>query len=349
MPPTLTPAGPLFGPDAVVFDTATMQLGVRVYPDARNGDLAAAALPTRFYVEPPALFLARRDTGELDFAMSALVKRGPAPEIEYVGGTCTFATTSALPDAVFAEVGDRLVGGDHPEPPARLAPLFRCGRIAPELQPIPISRSTISCVLAQPPAVAAPLPGSIQFQREGSLESAGRNTFLVTCGPATAAEFVDSLRRRAAPPLLLAELRTEQFDTGAATLVARVSVAVDRLCTDDADPEDRYRASLARGAIEVVVTDHTGKQVEQGLRAWISRSEPIKQAVFALAGPRLRDTAAVEPGGRQPAGLVLRDSLELHGAIALEHTVTAQFGDLVAAVTEYGTDKYLTVLDIGGY
>ncbi|MEU7143447.1 hypothetical protein ABZ942_28665 [Nocardia sp. NPDC046473] len=346
------PAGPLSGPDALVFPVGATDFDLRVYPDARNAELATADRPTRYYFQPPTVFLAHRDAApELDFSMSALAKRpGPAaPTIEYLGGTCTFATTLALPEAVPTDVLDKIMRHDHPDPPTRIAHLFNYRPTAPtpELVPVPITRNTVSCTAAH----ARNITLTAQYSANGSIEIHAHNTFLVSCDAAATEEIVRSLRNATTPPLAVTNTLTEQFDTGAASFTVELEVDLDQLyaaCAADGGVTAPaiYRAGRAANAIRHTITDSTTRPIDAALNDWLDHSDALPAIVFEMVADQLFDNGTTLKPHRAPSRSVLRHSSTLSGQISTQQTVEAQFDDLRAAVKN-DIDNYLTVLDIG--
>ncbi|MFI6166193.1 hypothetical protein ACIBCN_05335 [Nocardia sp. NPDC051052] len=349
------PAGPLFGPDALVLPSGAPTFDIRVFPDARNAELAAAEQPTRYYFQPGTVLLAHRDGApELDFSMNALAKRPRpgSPAVEYLGGTCTFATTLALPVSVPTDVLDTIMRHHHPDPPARIAHLFNYRPTAPtpQLVPVPITRNTVSCAAAHTRDIAL----TAQYSAEGSIEIHGHNTFLVSCDAAATEEIVQSMRNATPPPLAVTNTLTEQFDTGAASLTIDLQIDLDRLyaaCVADSSVTAAavYRAGQAADAIRHQITDAVGHPIDATLREWLDRSDALPATVFDMVAGELFDSGPNGPAlktDRAPSGSVLRQSSTLCGQISAQHTVTAEFDDLCAAV-KHDIDRYLTVLDIG--
>ncbi|MFI7000313.1 hypothetical protein [Nocardia sp. NPDC050175] len=353
------PAGPIFGPDALVFPFGTTDFDLRVYPDARNAELAAADQPTRYYFQPATVFLAHRDAGpELDFSMSALAKRPrpAAPAVEYLGGTCTFATTLALPESVPTEVLGKIVRHDHPDPPARIAHLvnYRPTAPTPELVPVPITRNAVSCTAAHTRALSRNITLTAQYSATGSIEIHAHNTFLVSCDAAATEEIVRTLRNATTPPLTVTNTLTEQFDTGTASFTVKLEVDLDHLyaaCTADGSvtATDVYRAGRAANAIQHTITDSTEHAIDAPLNDWLDHSDALPATVFDMVADQLFDNGPNGPTlkpNRAPSRSVLRHSSTLSGQISTQQTVQAEFDDLRTAVKD-DINSYLTVLDIG--
>ncbi|MFI6041717.1 hypothetical protein ACIA8C_08775 [Nocardia sp. NPDC051321] len=353
------PAGPLFGPDALVLSSGAPTFDVRVFPDARNAELAAAEQPTRYYFQAVTVFLAHRDGGpELDFSMNALAKRPRpgAPAVEYLGGTCTFATTLALPESVPTDVLDKIIRHDHPDPPARIAHLFNYRPTAPtpDVVPVPITRNTVSCTAAHTRASSRDITLTAQYSAAGSIEIHGHNTFLVSCDAAATEEIVRSLRDASAPPLSVTNTLIEQFDTGAASLTIELQIDLDRLyaaCIADSSVVAAavYRAGQAANAIRHQITDAAGHPIDAALSEWLDHSDALPATVFGMVAGDLFDSGPNGPTlktDRAPSGSMLRQSSRLCGQISAQQTLTAEFDDLRAAV-KHDIGPYLTVLDIG--
>lgn len=349
------PAGPLFGPDALVLPLGATTFDIRIYPDACNAELAAADQPTRYYFQPPTVLLAHRDGApELDFSMNALAKRPHpgAPAVEYLGGTCTFATTLALPEAVPTDVLDRIVRHNHTDPPARIAHLFNYRPTAPtpELLPVPITRNTVSCTAARTRDITL----TAQYSAAGSIEIHGHNAFLVSCDAAATEEIVRSLRNATALPFAVTNTLTEQFDTGAASLTVELQIDLDRLyaaCQADGGgtAASVYRAGLAADAIRHKITDAARHPIDAALSEWLDHGDDLPAAVFAMIAGQLFDSGPDGPtlkSTRASTGSILRKSSTLCGQLSAQQTVAAEFDDLRAAVQD-DIDHYLTVLDIG--
>jgi hypothetical protein len=390
MPDIVFPAGPIFGPDSVVIDSGVdpgSSVDVHVYPDARNPQLKAAGQPTQYYFLPTGVCLAQRQNSpDVDFSMTALVKHAPGrPDLEYVGGSCTFAATLAPPGAVNEGIIDKLMNHNHPDPPARIGALFnyRRGDPAPGLRMVPVTRSAVSCVVEQPQTGTGPILMSAQHSATGSIELAGRNTFLVSCPPAAAAEIVTNLRDGSAPPFVIRNVLTEQFDTGPTTLTANLEIDVDKLyeafsavmppggpLAGDATAEVIYQAGIAADAIHADLTEAAGGQLDSHARAWMNDTDAIKETVFGMVKEQLFDVSPNEsaaPGQSDPAwdsafgnskvtlksdhartGVLLRQTLTLHGSISAGQTVEGNLNEL-ATVARADLGKYLTVVDIGAF
>jgi hypothetical protein len=381
------PAGPLFGPDSVTIDVGCdpgPSMSVPVLPDAQNTALRAAGQPAQFYVQPARLFLAHRQASpDLDFSMTAVAKNASTDHLEFVGGSCTFAATLALPDSVIAGVADTLMGGGHPDPPARIAELFtyRRGDPTPALRMVPIVRSDVSVVLDPVQSGAAPAVMNVQHSPAGSIEPQGLNSFLVSCSPSAAEEIVAVLRNGAAPPFVVRTVLTEQFDTGPAVVTADLVVEVDKVYealsdvmppggppAGQAGAEAAYRSAISVGAVRTTFTEAAGGPLDARLAAWMHDTDAVKKAVFGLAGEQLFDVAHAGGSGQaQPnptwwdslfgdshvalkgdfsrTGAHLQQTMTLHGAVFAEHTVEGDLSEL-AAVTGTQLDKYLTVVGI---
>ncbi|MEU7283648.1 hypothetical protein AB0A69_33515 [Streptomyces sp. NPDC045431] len=308
---------------------------VRIRPDAHNTGLAAAGEPTRYYFEPPRVTVATRSgSSDLDFSATVMLQAPVGPQPIYLGGSCTFACTATLPADAAARIVQKLADHDHPDPPARIASLFahRNGGPAPELLMVPITANTVSCVVEHPPTGPGPLLMSVQGGPGGGIDIQARSSFLVSFSPAAAEAVVTNLRDAAAPPFLVRNVLTEQFDTGQATVVTDADIDIGKLHAVFAatvPPEEpwpggeaagaAYRAAVATGAITTRVTESRPADTSHGTAptgtgttpmvgpmlldpaasAWISNTNELRKAVFRLAGGSLFDVTAApapEPG-----------------------------------------------------
>jgi hypothetical protein len=387
MPDTVLPAGPFFGPDSVVIDAGDEQTsGIGIYPDAHNTQLRAADQPTRYYFQPARISLAQRHgSADLDFSMTALVQHaaGGLP-LSYIGGSCTFASTFALPDAVNTGIVHKLMIHDHPDPPARIRALFNYWRGDPvlSLRMVPVTRSAVSCVVGHPGT--APIFMNVQHSTTGSIELQGNNTFLVSCTPAAAEEVVTDLRDGAAPPFVVRNVLTEQFDTGSTTLIADLEVDVDELyeAFSEVMPSGGppagagtadvvYQTGISVGAIRADFTEATGGRADSRLKAWMNNTDVIKKTVFDMVKEQLFDLSPNESTEQSRSGptwwgdvfgdskvslkndiartgMSQRRTVTLHGALSVERTVEGNLNELIT-VDKSELDKYLTVVDVGGF
>lgn len=391
MPDIAYPAGPIFGPDSVVVgvrDDTGSSANIHVYPDARNTELRVAGQPTQYYFQPARASLARRQNSpDLDFSMTALVKHVPgSPRLEYIGGSSTFAVTLSLPDAVDTGIIDNLMNHDHPDPPARIGALFnyRRGDPTPGLRMVPVTRSAVSCVVEDPRSGTAPILINAQHSVTGSIETQGRNTFLVSCTPAAAEEIVTNLRNGAAPPFVIRNTLTEQFDTGPTTIAVDLKVDVDKLyeafsaamppggpLAGDATADAIYQAGISVDAVHTELTASTGVPVDSQVKAWMDGTDAIKKTVFGMVREQLFDFSpneSVEQGRSYPAwwddvfgsstvtlksahartGVLLRHTVTLRGAVSAEQTVEGDLKELTGVIRAE-LDKYLTVIDVAGF
>ncbi|CAM5244292.1 hypothetical protein STANM309S_05180 [Streptomyces tanashiensis] len=329
MPDSVFPAGPVFGPDSLVIDIdggapGDAAVGVHIRPDALNAGLAAAGQPTRYYFQPPRVTVATRSgSSDLDFSATAMVRAPVTPQPEYLGGSCTFACTAALPDGAEARIVQKLTDHDHADPPARIASLFAHGpgSPAPELVMVPITANAVSCVVEHPPSGPGPLLMSVQGGSGGGIDIQTRSSFLVSFSPAAAEAVVTNLRDAAAPPFLVRNVLTEQFDTGRATITTEVDVDIEKLhgvfaaavppgepWPGDGAAAAAYRAALTAGAVRTHVTG-TGPTSTVGpvllgssVTAWLSDTDELRKVVFSLAKGSLFDvTDADAPQAGQGA------------------------------------------------
>ncbi|MEV7544928.1 hypothetical protein [Streptomyces sp. NPDC089915] len=302
------PAGPIFGPDSLVIDVN--DLSVPIWPDALNTDLAAAGAPTRYYFRLPRLTVASQPgTADLEFSATVMVQGPVGPQPVYLGGSCTFSCTAALPAGTEAQIVDRLMSQDHPDPPARIAPLFahQPGDPPPELSMVPITGSAVSCVIEHPPTGTSPLFMTVQGGPGGGIDPHTRSSFLVSFSPAAAEAVVTSLRDASAPPFLVRNVLTEQFATGPTGLTMHVDVDLKRTLESfvaavppgaawpagDA-AEAAYESAVITGAIGVRCTETGTKALlDPSLAAWISGLDDPRELVFRLLKDPFFDIAAV--------------------------------------------------------
>ncbi|MFF7779162.1 hypothetical protein ACFZCG_32640 [Streptomyces tanashiensis] len=336
------PAGPVFGPDSLVIDIDGSGPpgpadGVRIRPDAANTALAADGRPTRYYFQPPRVTVAPRGGGpDLDFSATVTLQGPVGPDPEYLGGSCTFSCTAALPDGAEARIIQKLAAHEHPDPPARIAALFahRPGDPAPELLMVPITANAVSCVVEHPPTGPGPLLMSVQGGPGGGIDILARSSFLVSFSPAAAEAVVTNLRDAAAPPFLVRNVLTEQFDTGPSTLETDVNVDMEKLhgvfaaAVPPGEPWPRgdaagaaFRAAVAAGAVRTRVTETrpagTGTApsgngpttpvgpvlLDPAVAAWFSDSDELRKSVFGLVATSLFDVTpagAPQPGQGEP-------------------------------------------------
>jgi hypothetical protein len=387
MPNIAFPAGPIFGPAPVVIgvrgDAAS---SIDIYPDARNAELKAAGNPAQYYFRPRRISLAQRQSSpDVDFSMTALLKHAVgSSHLEYIGGSCTFYCTLALPRAVNTDIINNLMNHNHADPPARVEALFnyRRGDPTPGLRMVPVSHSAVSCVVAHPRTGTAPISMSVQHSGTGSIEMQGRNTFLVSCTPTAVEEIVTNLRDGTAPPFVIRNVLTEQFDTGPTTLTADLEVDVDKLyeafsaviplggrLARDATADVIYQTGISVGAIHADFSEVNDVQVDSHLKTWMNDTDAIKKTVFGMVKEQLFDLSPNESAeqGQSDAtwwdnvfdkvtlkndhaktGVFLRRTLTLHGVISVEQTVEGNLNEL-AVVAKAELDKYLTVVDVGAF
>jgi hypothetical protein len=344
MPDDAFPAGPVVGPDSLVIDIngggpGSPLLSVHIRPDAHNTGLAATGKPTRYYFEPPRVTVATRSgSSDLDFSATVMLQAPVGPQPTYLGGSCTFACTAALPDGAAARIVEKLADHDHADPPARIASLFahRDEGPEPELLMVPITANTVSCVVEHPPTGPGPLLMSVQGGPGGGIDIQARSSFLVSFSPAAAEAVVTNLRDAAAPPFLVRNVLTEQFNTGQATVFTDADIDIGKLHAvfaatvppgepwPDGDAAGTaYRAAVAAGAVTTRVTElrpagasngtaptGTGTTptvgpvlLDPAVSAWLSDTDELRKVVFRVAGDSLFDiTAAAAPqpgqGGR---------------------------------------------------
>jgi hypothetical protein len=380
MSDSVLPAGPIAGPHSVTVgatDSDGSRVAVQVRPDANNEALKTSGRPTRYYVQPGRVRLARRvDSADYDFSMTAFVKDASSTHVEYIGGTCTFAATLTADDEVLADVIHALTAHEYPQPDASLAALFNYqpDDPQPEVVVMPIVRSAVECVIGPPNARSGPIVMNVANSATGSIEAQGRNTFLVTCSPAAAEEITTRLRDAAAPPFTIRYRLTEQFDTGPATWRADLTVNVEAIydalsTTAPAGPltgdtaERIYTMAVASGAIRITSPDGE-------LTRWLVDTDTVKSSSFGMLKDQLFDVgaAAATAGGPAPSwwnsvfggaavtlktdhfqtGLVLTQTVELHGPVLAEQVVEGALDDLTIAA-KADLDRYLTVLSVGSF
>ena len=383
------PAGPIFGPDFVAIsldDGSGTRLDVPIYPDANNVQLRDAGLAAIFYFQPARVFLATRpSSGRPDFSMRAMVKRGGgagAPQVEFVGGSCTFSTTFALGEAMLNSILAELMAHRHVPPPDRIAALFNheSADPAPELRMVPILHNTVSCTVPRP--APGPVFLTVQPSQIGSIEMHARTTFLVSCNAAAAEEIVGNLRNGSSPPFVVTNTLTQQFSTGGAALAVEIVLDVAKLYDAFASalPQGDSRAiagaitnlaysmGLGNGAVVTHITEGASRSMDPSLKAWIDVSNPVKSAAIAAAKEQLFEvgpevsapadsgwwsdvfggaTASLKPT-RPAAGTTIAQTVALSGPISTEQTVVGQF-DSLAAAAKTSIDTYLTVIDMGEF
>jgi hypothetical protein len=198
---------------------------------------------------------------------------------------------------------------------------------------VPIMANTVSCVVEHPPTGPGPLLMSVQGGPGGGIDIQARSSFLVSFSPAAAEAVVNNLRDAAAPPFLVRNVLTEQFDTGQATVVTDADIDIGKLhavfaaTVPPGEPWPggdaagaAYRAAIATGAITTRVTESrpvgtshgtaptgTGTTpttegpmlLDPAASAWLSNTDELRKAVFRLAGGSLFDVTAApapEPG-----------------------------------------------------
>ncbi|MEU6985986.1 hypothetical protein ABZ946_21530 [Streptomyces sp. NPDC046324] len=392
MPGSVIPTGPIFGPDSLVITVdsgteAASRIGVRIWPDAVNTDLARSGEPTRFYFQPPRVTIATRPgTTDLEFSATAMVQSPVGPHPQYLGGSCTFSCTVALPADVQARIVEKLANHDHPDPPTRIAHLFthRRGDPDPELLMVPITGSAVSCVIKQPRNGSGPLLMSVQGGPGGGIDAQASSSFLVSFSPAAAEAVVTNLREASAPPFVVRNVLTEQFDTGPTALTATLDIDVEQLHEvfraavppgepwPDGDAADTaYRSAVTAGAVRTGLTESGGGPLDPSLATWLGSTDDLRTAVFVMVRERLFEVADAEvhptggtrseaaaPGWwsavfgdarmtlkREPAA----GSVRLRDAVTLHGAVSAERtveGDLaeVAAAARHHLDTYLNVI-----
>lgn len=378
MPDTTVLAGPLLTSDTLVLDLGPGTAGphVHVYPDAHNDVRTAAGQAAVFYVAPAEVRLAERhDSTDPDFAMTALVKGGPGGTLEYLGGTCTFAITTALSDQSWQDVTRRLVDGDHTDPPAPVAALFgrRPGAPPPSVQYVPVLGSTVSATAAETGAAGPPAVLNVQGSGSGSIEIAGRNTFLVTCGPGAARDIVGALRAGKPPPFTVRVVLTEAFDAGAAERPLRLRIDINALFSllsaaaagqplTPAVADIAYQAAVSAGAVSA---DGGGTDADN---RWLTTVQPVKAAVFGIVAAELTDLTDTSPGtaagrplwwsaafGRSavrlrtqpPAdGAIRLGHLTLNGTVNVDQTVVSS-PENFAVPPNSDLGSHLQVIDVG--
>ncbi|MFI2735444.1 hypothetical protein [Streptomyces sp. NPDC018711] len=323
MPGSVLPTGPVYGPDALVIRVDSGGEGrpavdVRVWPDVRNADLAADGSPTRYYFQPPRVTLAPRPgTTDLAFSATVMVRAPAGPHPQYLGGSCKFTCTAALPGDVLTRMTRTLATHDHPDPPARIASLFphRNGAPEPELTMLPLTGNTVSCVVEQPPAGPGPLFLSVQGGPGGGIGTQALSSFLVSFSPAAAEAVVTRLRDAAAPPFTIRNVLTEQFDTGAETFTADLRVAPDKLhevfaaASSPGEPwpagetaATAYRSGVDSGAVRITRAETGDTPLDPALRTWLGDTDAVRKAVFVMVKDKLFDIAAATDTAPQDNG-----------------------------------------------
>ncbi|MFD3430969.1 hypothetical protein [Nocardia fluminea] len=382
------PAGPILGPDALdltLTSVAAAPLALRVYPDAANTALRAAGEPTHYYAQFSALTLARRADGHCDFSMTAITRRdaktptSSASIIEYIGGTGTFTTTTALPDTAREEITQHLTQNKVALPPS-IRELFthRPGDPAPTLTTVPVIRSTIDVHLAPTTPGRSTEPVSLQHTTTGSIETQAHNTYQLTCGPLTTERIVTSLRDGTSLPILVTDTVTEQFHTGATPLSINLLIDLDRVhdallsrspsgeALTACDISAALKNSAAVGAIRIDNTATT--TIKADLAHWIINSDPAKAALITASrdvlfdpaplpatttdtpiwlGP-LRDVSVTAKRDYRSVGSLLRHPLTLAGPVTFTRTLDADFAEL-ARIDKSEIGRYLTIIDVAGF
>lgn len=379
--PTITPAGPIFGPDALTVTIAdgASHASFRIYPDATNTALREAGMATRYYLQPTRAAVAPRQTGPgLDFSMAATVRRVPGTAtIEYVNATGTLTTAvlmpASAPDAALKAVTDH----DHPKVAARIHHLFERtdDDATPELSPLPKLHTTVSCTFTPADAKSGPPRFSAQFNPAGSIEAQARSAFLLTCGPDETDAIATSLKTGGAMPLAVDYVLTEQFSTGDSELTVAVEVDVDTLhqvfasavAPDDAVSADTASAvfaqALTTGSVRLRVTqDNT--VLDGAVAAWMGTCVEVKSAALGLvtaelfdvsddpaAGPPWWTTLTGQSGltlkpARPSTGIHLQTTQVLSGPLSAERRVATDFSALTAAAK---TDIAAYLTEIGAH
>lgn len=334
--PTITPAGPIFGPDALTLDIdgGNPLTTVNIYPDAHNVGLREAGQPSRFYLQSTDAVVAQRQQRDhLDFSMTALVKRVPAVgPADYAGGTCTLTTILAFQRASTEVIVDTLVSRRYDDPADRMLPLFACsaGDPRPELLPMPILRTSVSCTFSRHADGGDERGFSVQASSSGSIEPQGRTTLLLTCGSRETADIASSLRDGTIVPLVVDYLVAEQFSTGGSELTVDIEL--------DADGR--------RPRVTVAAADDT--PMDDVLSLWISNCDQVRSAVSDLMTGGTGDSEISIASGS--AQLIeqkpTRTRLQLSGSISVDRTVGCSFAALADAA-RVSTAGYLTEINVG--
>ena len=377
--PVITPAGPVFGPDALSVDVSEGDdcAVVRIYPDAANAQLREAGLPTRYYVQPAyATVASRQGTPGLDFSMTAVVRRTqPAGKLEYVNATGTLTTAMALSTATRDLAFEQLTSRADTMLAQRIRDLFGHaeGDPDPELAMVPMLDSSAACTFTQPEGI----PGAPRFSAQtipaGGIGAQAHNSFLLSCGPDEAKAIATSLKSGSEFPLSVNYVLTEQFSTGDSAINVTIEADVDELAEDFASVMSTDRsitataasAAIARAisagtSLRLKVADGGSVLVDPALVAWIGSCVEVKSAVVRLLKAELFDLAAaslvVGPpwwsglfGQNRVAlksehdnrGIRLQDVLFLSGSISVERTVATVFTTLTAAA-QADISTYLT-------
>ncbi|MEN4478745.1 hypothetical protein [Mycolicibacterium cosmeticum] len=379
--PTITPAGPIYGPDAlaVTIDDRASRATIRIYPDAANIALREAGMATRYYLQPTSATAAPRQTGPgFDFSMAATVRRvtGKAT-IEYVNATGTLTTAVLMPASAPDAALKAVTGHDHPQIAARIQHLFERtdGDATPELSPLPRLNTTVSCTFTPADAKSGPPRFSAQFNPAGSVEAQARSAFLLTCGPGETDAIATSLKTGGAMPLAVDYVLTEQFSTGDSELTVAVDVDVDTLhqvfasavAPDAAVSANTASAvfaqALTAGCVRLRVT-HDNTVLDGAVAAWMATCVEVKTAALDLVTAELFDVSDGPAAGpawwtaltgqsnvtlkptRSPTGIHLQTTQVLSGSLSAERRVPTDFSALTAAAK---TDITTYLTEIGAH
>jgi hypothetical protein len=245
---TLTPLGPLFGPNFItiqVNDDTNRLFQLEIFPDANNVLLKDNGLATHYYFMPQRIYLAKKQDSPADFDFGATIFKGllttetdvavtdPMTEsgaVSVGGGICSFSTTFAIPESVIRNAIAVLKKQDYPQPTGfnRFARYFQYtpGDPTPELGIVPIVDNDVTIEVPRLSAVGtkeAPFFIDAQGTGKGSVEATSISSFLVTLNMLAAGAIVGSLKKGVSPFTVHYNLK-QQFYINACDVVVHVDM-----------------------------------------------------------------------------------------------------------------------------
>jgi len=221
---TLTPLGPLFGPNFITIqlnDDTGKLFQLEVFPDANNPLLRANGLATHYYFMPQRVYLAKKQDFPDDFDFGATIFKGlmttedtigitdgmtQSGEVAEGGGICTFSTTFAIPENVIQKAIELLKNKDYPQPTGFgfFARFFELGANdpTPELGIVPICENDVTVEVPALQGVGtaqAPFFINAQGAGKGSIEATSISSFLITLNMLAAGAVIGSLKNGVSP------------------------------------------------------------------------------------------------------------------------------------------------------